>query len=112
MNAHTGIGARHPHVQPIPDPRRAEGVRAYAEPAEPHPLQITFLEADDERAWAEEMRSLLSGGRAAEADARLSEALAGFDGAIARLCKATPAAEVAVEGWEDLLPILGEWEGP
>jgi hypothetical protein len=111
MNANPGIGAQHPHFVHIPDPQQ-EGVRAYREPAEPHPLQITFLEPEGERDWIEEMRELLCAGRAAEADARLTAELAGFEGAIARLCKATPAADVALEGWDDLLPILAEWEGP
>ena len=75
-------------------------------------MQITFLEEADERAWVEGVRSLLSAGRADEADARLTAALEGFDGALARLCMATPAADVVIEGWDDLLPILAEWEGP
>jgi len=112
MSANPGIDAQHPHYVPIPDPRQIEGVRAYREPAVPHPLQVAFLEPAGERAWIEEMRELLSAGRAAEADARLTAELAGFDGALARLCKATPAADVALEGWDDLLPILAEWEGP
>jgi hypothetical protein len=112
MNAYRSTDASHPHFVSIPDPHRTEGVRAYREPAEPNPLQITFLEAAGERAWIEEMRGLLSAGLAAEADARLAAALAGFDGAIARLCKAVSAADVALEGWDDLLPILAEWEGP
>jgi hypothetical protein len=105
------VDASHPHFVSIPDPR-AEGVRAYREPAEPHPLQLAFLEPAGERAWIDAMSALLSAGRAAEADARLAAELAGFDGALARLCKATAAAEVALEGWDDLLPILAEWEGP
>jgi hypothetical protein len=105
------VDASHPHFVSIPDPR-AEGVRAYREPAEPHPLQLAFLEPAGERAWIEAMSNLLSAGRAAEADARLAAELAGFDGALARLCKATAAADVALEGWDDLLPILAEWEGP
>ncbi len=112
MNANSSIGAQHPHFVPIPDPKRVEGVRVYHEPAEPNPLQITFLERAGELAWIEEMRALLCAGRAADADARIAAHLAGFDGALARLCKATSAADVALEGWDDLLPILGEWEGP
>jgi hypothetical protein len=112
MNANPGIDSSHPHYVHIPDPQQTEGIRAYREPAEPHPLQITFLEPEGERAWIDEMRELLCAGRAAEADARLTAELAGFDGAIARLCKATPAADVTLEGWDDLLPILAEWEGP
>ena len=112
MNANPGIGAQHPHFVHIPDPQLAEGVRAYREPAEPHPLQLTFLDPEGENAWIEEMREFLSEGRAAEADARLSAELADFDGAMARLSKATPAADAVLEGWDDLLPILAEWEGP
>jgi hypothetical protein len=112
MNAYSGNSARHPQIATIPDPSRVEGVRAYREPAAPHPLQIKFLEAADERAWVAEIRNLLSAGRSAEADARLTAELDGFEGALARLCKATPAADVTLEGWEDLLPILAEWEGP
>ncbi|HEY0625990.1 MAG TPA: hypothetical protein VGD10_04575 [Allosphingosinicella sp.] len=112
MNAYRGVGAPHPHFVSIPDPEQTEGVRAYREPTVPHPLQITFLEAENEYAWTEEMRSLLSSGRSAEADARLSAELAGFDGALARLCKATTAADAVLEGWDDLLPIIAEWEGP
>lgn len=112
MNANSSIGAQHPHFVSIPDPQRVEGLRAYHEPAEPNPLQITFLELAGERAWIEEMRALLSGGRAAAADARLAADLAGFNGGLARLCRATSAADVALEGWDNLLPILGEWEGP
>jgi hypothetical protein len=103
---------QHPHFVSIPDPEKVEGIRAYAEPEVPHPLQLTFLKEADERAWVEEMRALLSAGSVLEADARLTAELAGFNGAIARMCKATPAAEVALEGWDDLLPILAEWEGP
>jgi hypothetical protein len=105
------IDTSHPHFVSIPDPR-AEGVRAYREPDEPHPLQLAFLKTAGEHAWIEATSGLLSAGRTAEADARLAAELAGFDGAIARLCKATAAADVALEGWDDLLPILAEWEGP
>jgi hypothetical protein len=112
MNANPGIGAQHPHFVDIPDPQQTEGVRAYREPAEALPLQITFLDAEGERAWIEEIHDLLCAGRAAEADTRLSAELAGFDGALARICKATPTADVLLEGWDDLLPVLAEWEGP
>jgi hypothetical protein len=103
--------ASHPHYVFIPD-SKTEGVRSYREPAEPAPLQITFLEEEGERGWIEEIRSLLSAGRVAEADSRLTSDLAAFDGKLARLCKATAASDVILEGWEDLLPILAEWEGP
>ena len=105
------IDASHPHFVHIPD-SKTEGVRTYHEPAEPNPLQITFLEQQGERAWIEQLRELLSAGRADEADAQLTSDLAGFDGKLARLCKSTSAVDVALEGWEDLLPILAEWEGP
>jgi hypothetical protein len=111
MSAKPAIDTSHPHFVHIPDPR-AEGVRAYREPDEPHPLQLAFLEPAGERAWVEEMSRLLSAGRTADADARLTAELVRFDGALARLCKATPAADVTLEGWDDLLPILAEWEGP
>lgn len=110
MNAYLP-GAGLPEMASIPD-SRTEGVRAYREPDEPRPLQITFLEAAGEAAWAANMRSLLAAGRVAEADALLAAELAGFDGALARLCKATTAADVLLFGWEDLIPILEEWEGP
>jgi hypothetical protein len=112
MNANPGIGAQHPHFVHIPDPQQVEGVRAYREPAEPNPLQLAFLETAGEHAWIEEIRGLLSAGRASEADARLAAALTDFDGALARLCKSISPADVALEGWDDLLPILSEWEGP
>jgi hypothetical protein len=105
------MDASHPHFVFIPD-SKTEGVRSYREPAEPNPLQITFLEPEGERAWVEEIRNLLSTGRTGEADARLSSDLSGFDGKLARLCKTIAVSDVALEGWEDLLPILAEWEGP
>lgn len=105
------VDASHPHYVFIPD-SKTEGVRSYREPAEPAPLQITFLEEEGERRWIEEIRTLLSDGRVADVDARLASDLAPFDGKLARLCKSTPATEVALEGWDDLLPILTEWEGP
>jgi hypothetical protein len=112
MNANPDASAQHPHFVPVPDPKHAEGVRAYREPTEPHPLQIKFLEPAGESAWVEEMRTLLSDGRVLEADARLATELAGFEGALARICRATHAADVTLEGWDDLLPVLEEWEGP
>ncbi|GAA0299139.1 hypothetical protein GCM10009087_06220 [Sphingomonas oligophenolica] len=111
MTAYSATGAGFPEFASIPD-SRTEGVRSYREPAEPRPLQIAFLEAAGEAAWVATMRSLLAAGRAAEADALLAADLAGFDGAMARLCKATSAADVLLSGWDDLLPILAEWEGP
>lgn len=110
-NPRMGREAPHPHFVSIPD-SKTEGVRSYREPEVPNPLQLRFLGPEGERAWIEEISALLSTGRAAEADARLGEDLAGFDGRIARLCKATVAADVVLEGWDDLLPILAEWEGP
>lgn len=111
MNAHREVEKQHPHFVAIPE-SRTEGVRSYREPAVPHPLQLTFLEEEGERAWVEKIRSLLSSGRSAEAEAMLASALAAFDGSLARLCKSIAAAEVIVDGWDDLLPILEEWEGP
>ena len=110
MNAYLP-GAGLPEMASIPD-SRTEGVRAYREPAEPRPLQIAFLEAAGEAAWVANMASLLASGRAAEADALLTADLAGFDGAMARLCKATTPDNVVLFGWDDLIPILEEWEGP
>lgn len=110
-NPRMGAEAPHPHFVSIPD-SSTEGVRSYREPESPNPLQLTFLESEGERAWIEEMGVLLSVGRTAEADARLGADLAGFDGQMARLCKATASADVVFEGWGDLLPILAEWEGP
>ena len=111
MSTNPAVDASHPHFVFIPD-STTEGVRSYREPAEPNPLQIAFLEPEGERAWIEEMRSLLSAGRTAEADARLASDLTGFDGKLARLCKGSPASAIVLEGWDDLLPILAEWEGP
>lgn len=112
MDANANAGAQHPHFVHIPDPRQTEGVRAYREPDEPHPLQLTFLDAAAERAWIAGIADLLAAGRGDEADAHLSADLAGFDGRLARLCKGVPRDSVALKGWDDLLPILGEWEGP
>jgi len=112
MSASQGSAAQHPQFVPIPDPQQVQGVRAYREPDDPHPLQLAFLEPAGESAWIEEMRGLLSEGRADEACRRLTAALDGFGGALASICKATIANDVAVEGWDDLLPILSEWEGP
>jgi hypothetical protein len=103
---------QHPHFVSIPDPEKVEGIRAYAEPEVPHPLQLTLLREADERAWVEEMRALLTAGSVLDADARLTTELAPFEGSLARRCKATPANDAVLEGWEDLLPILAEWEGP
>lgn len=111
MSTNPGTDSQHPHFVSIPD-SKTEGVRAYREPAIPNPLQVTFLDSEGERAWIEDMAGLLSAGNAAGADSRLASELAGFDGKLARLCKATSADDVALEGWDDLLPILAEWEGP
>jgi hypothetical protein len=111
MNAHREVEKQHPHFVAIPE-AQAEGVRSYREPEVPHPLQLTFLDEAGERVWVEEIRSLLSAGRSAEAEAVLASALADFDGSLARLCKSIPASEVILDGWDDLLPILEEWEGP
>jgi hypothetical protein len=107
MNMHQG----HPQHVVIPDARTA-GVRAYREPAEPHPLQLAFLEEAGERQWVEQLHRLLAAGDATGAEARLREGLAPFEGALATLCKRMTAQDVVIDGWEDLLPILSEWEGP
>ena len=112
MDSYGGSSGRHPHFVDIPDPARVTGVRAYREPEQPHPLQIQFLEEEGERAWIEQLRTLLAAGRTAEADARLSAELEGLGGNLAAVCRATPADAVALSGWEDLLPVLAEWEGP
>jgi hypothetical protein len=112
MDSYGGSGGRHPHFVDIPDPARVTGVRAYREPEQPHPLQLQFLEAEGERAWIEELRALLAAGRTGQADARLSAALEGLGGSLATLCRATSPDTVALSGWEDLLPVLAEWEGP
>jgi hypothetical protein len=111
MNANVKVDASHPHFVHIPD-SGTQGIRAYREPEEPHPLQLTFLDADAERAWIAQIADLLSSGQAEEADRRLTGELAGFEGRLATLCKQVPAEGVTVEGWDDLMPILAEWEGP
>jgi hypothetical protein len=110
MKTFPPVGA-HPHQVAIPR-AGTEGVRAYREPPEPHPLQLTFLEEAGERAWAEELRALLAAGRADDAEQRLRAALAGFGGQLAVLCQATSSEAVEIDGWADLEPILEEWEGP
>ncbi|MEO6432747.1 MAG: hypothetical protein ABIO29_02060 [Sphingomicrobium sp.] len=101
----------HPNYVFIPA-STAEGVRAYREPAIAHPLQLAFLNPAGERAYVEHVRALLSAGRLDEADALLMRDLDGFDGRMAQLCHATTRQSVTVEGWDDLLPILDEYEGP
>nr|WP_294850266.1 hypothetical protein [uncultured Sphingomonas sp.] len=101
----------HPAYVHIPD-STTEGVRAYREPAEPHPLQRTFLTEAGEKDYIDRLRSLLTQGKLDEADRRISAALAPFDGNLARLIKATPAGSVLLSGWDELSPILEEYEGP
>lgn len=101
----------HPAYVHIPD-SRTEGVRSYREPAEPHPIQLAFLTADGERQWVDRFRGLIVAGRLAEADRMIGEALAPFDGRLARIAKDATAASVAMEGWDDLNPILADHEGP
>jgi hypothetical protein len=101
----------HPLYVEIPD-AKTKGVRAYAERAEAHPLQLAFLEAEGEYAYVEHLRALLTAGNAAEADRIVSGDLAGFDGAIARLGRVLPPEAVTLDGWADLMPILDEYEGP
>ncbi len=102
----------HPGYVGVPDPRTAQGVRNYREKAEAHPLQLQFLTAEGERDYVERLRDLLSTNRVAEADAILAADLAGFDGSLAGICRATAAETVRIDGWEDLMPILDEFEGP
>jgi len=111
VNINTRIGDDHPQFVSIPD-AGTRGLSAYDEGAEPHPLQIAFLDLAGEQAWTHEMGSLLAANRADEAAARIAAELDGFGGSIAALCKATAPADIVLEGWEDLLPILAEWEGP
>ncbi|QIK78925.1 hypothetical protein G7077_08460 [Sphingomonas piscis] len=111
VNLQSNLGASHPQAANIPS-AGTQGVRAYSEPDVPHPLQLTFLHEAGEAAWVEELRGLLTAGRTGDADARLCEALDGFQGSLARLCKGISADGVALEGFEDLLPVLEEWEGP
>lgn len=101
----------HPAYVPIPD-SSAEGLRSYREPSEPHPLQLTFLTSEGECAYVERLRGLLVAGRLAEADRMITADLAPFDGKLAHLIKAAPADEVRLSGWDDLAPILEEYEGP
>lgn len=101
----------HPAYVPIPD-SRAEGLRSYREPTEPHPLQLTFLTAEGEYTYVERLRGLLVAGRLDEVDRMIATDLAPFDGKLARLIKAAPVDEVQLSGWDDLAPILEEYEGP
>ena len=107
-----GNAIRHPHDVAIADPATTRGLRAYAEPEVPRALQLTFLEEAGERAYVDRLRDLLVAGRADEADAIVSGDLAGFDGRIADIGRALAPADVTIEGWGDLLPILDEFEGP
>lgn len=101
----------HPAYVHIPD-SRTEGVRSYREPANPHPIQLTFLTEAGERQWVETLRGHIVAARLDAADRMVGEALAPFEGRIAQLAKIASADDVALEGWEDLMPILAEHEGP
>lgn len=101
----------HPAYVHIPD-SRTEGIRSYREPPEPHPLQRTFLTAEGEQAYVDRLRGLFVAGQLAEADRMIASDLAPFDGKLARTIKATSADEVILSGWDDLAPILEEYEGP
>ncbi|MCM8557998.1 hypothetical protein [Sphingomicrobium sediminis] len=103
--------AHHPGFVHIPD-AGTEGVRTYHEPAEPRPLQITFLSKEGEAAWTDHIRRLLGAGRFDEAAEILENDLAGFDGRIAKRAKAMPLDAIMIEGWDDLDEILAEYEGP
>ena len=102
----------HPSHVAIPDPAVTEGLRSYHEPEQPDPLQLVFLEEEGERAYVERIRGLLVAGSFAEAADRLMADLAGFGGALAQKCRALGPDAVSLDGWEDLLPILAEFEGP
>lgn len=101
----------HPAFVHIPD-SRTEGVRSYREPADPHPLQLAFLTEEGEREWVDRLRGHIVAARLDAADRMVAEALAPFEGRIAQLAKIASADDVALEGWEDLMPILAEHEGP
>ncbi len=101
----------HPGYVHIPS-AQTEGVRSYREPPEPHPAQLTYLTPEGEHQFTERLRGLLIDGRFDEAARVLEEALAPFDGKIARLCKATRIEDIVIEGWEDLDEIIAEFEGP
>jgi hypothetical protein len=101
----------YPNAVEIPD-ARTEGVRSYREADEPHPIQLTLLTAESEFAWVEALREMIVANRLADADAMVMTALAPFEGRVAVAARAATAADVVLEGWEDLLPILAEHEGP
>lgn len=88
------------------------GVRSYTEPAEPHRLQTFFLDEANEAAYADQLQRLLVAGRLDEAEAMLAADLAGFDGDLARLCQRLRPEDVTIAGWEDLIPVLEDYEGP
>ena len=96
----------------IPDPRRSRGRArlSRAGRAAPAPADVPRRRAS--APGSEEMSRTAVRRTAAEADARLAAEACRLRRALARLCKATPAGGVALEGWDDLLPILAEWEGP
>ena len=112
MSAERAVETQHPHFVYAPQPGSVEGLRAYREPDIPHPLQLAFLDEAAERGWIEDIRRMLVEGRSAEACSLLAGEIAGFEGKLARLCRAVAPGEAAIEGWDDLLPILAEWEGP
>jgi len=107
MNMYRG----HPQHVVIPD-AQTTGVRSYREPAEPHPLQLTFLEEVGERGWTQQIAALLSAGRTGEAERLIRDGLQPFEGSLAQRCKGLTGDMVTIDGWADLLPILAEWEGP
>ena len=45
----------HPAHVGVPDPRTTQGLRAYREKDEAHPLQLAFLTAEGERAYVEKL---------------------------------------------------------
>ena len=103
--------AHHPGFVHIPE-AGTEGVRSYKEPEAPHPLQITFLSPEGERAFTDHVRALCVAGRFGEAAAVVEEGLAPFTGRIASRAKALTLDTIVIDGWEDLAEIIAEFEGP
>ena len=110
-DADVANAAHHPGFVHIPD-TGTEGLRSYKEPETPHPLQVTFLSPEGERAFLDHVRSLCAAGRFDEAAEVVEQGLAPFDGRIARHAKALLLADILIEGWEDLAEIIAEFEGP
>ena len=103
--------AHHPGYVHIPE-AGTEGLRSYKESEAPHPLQITFLSPEGERAFTDHVRALCVAGRFGEAAAVVEEGLAPFTGRIASRAKALTLDTIVIDGWEDLAEIIAEFEGP